>query len=155
VICDLHARMFGVRPCYCCCCCCFRLSDAEVKVYMPGLVERCGQPTPQMKAECRWVGSPAVLCHCWLCSNCLLCRTSGLYCPLAASICSERSPLVVQLPQAWCRATLLLLLLLPLVSPWCVVVLVCRDLMRRVSSLYPATKVISFIQEGLNSKNNR
>jgi hypothetical protein len=49
----------------------------------------------------------------------------------------------------------LLLLLLPMFSPWCVVMLVCRDLMRRVSSLYPATKVISFIQEGLNSKNNR
>lgn len=32
----------------------YRLSEAEVKVYMPGLVEKCGQPTPQMKAECRW-----------------------------------------------------------------------------------------------------
>ncbi|WIA20535.1 hypothetical protein OEZ85_004930 [Tetradesmus obliquus] len=60
----------------------YRLSDAEVKAYMPGLVEKCGQPTPQMKAE-------------------------------------------------------------------------CRDLMRRVTALYPATKCISYIQEGLNSKNNR
>ncbi|KAF6262791.1 armadillo-type protein [Scenedesmus sp. NREL 46B-D3] len=60
----------------------YRLSEAEVKVYMPGLVEKCGQPTPQMKAE-------------------------------------------------------------------------CRDLIRRVSSLYPPTKVIAFLQEGLSSKNNR
>lgn len=31
----------------------YRLSEAEVKVFLPGLVEKCGQPTPQMKEACR------------------------------------------------------------------------------------------------------
>ena len=31
----------------------YRLSDGEVKVFLPGLVEKRGQPTPQMKEACR------------------------------------------------------------------------------------------------------
>lgn len=60
----------------------YRLSDAEAKHFLPGLVEKCGQPTPQMKAE-------------------------------------------------------------------------CRDLIRRVGVMHPPAKVVIFVQEGLNSKNNR
>eukprot|EP00775_Hariotina_reticulata_P007310 gene7310-7523_t len=65
--------------------CCDRgylLSEWEVKSFLPGLVEKCGQPQPNVRAD-------------------------------------------------------------------------CRDLMRRVSMLYPPAKVLVYIQEGLNSKNNR
>lgn len=34
-------------------------------------------------------------------------------------------------------------------------VLWCRDLMVRVASMYSPVKVLPYIQEGLNSKNNR
>jgi hypothetical protein len=46
----------------------YRLTEAEVKVFMPGLVEKCGQPQPNVKADCRSVtlefvaASSAVLC---------------------------------------------------------------------------------------------
>jgi hypothetical protein len=33
----------------------YRLTEAEVKVFMPGLVEKCGQPQPNVRADCRWV----------------------------------------------------------------------------------------------------
>lgn len=32
----------------------YRLTEAEVKVFMPGLVEKCGQPQPNVRADCRW-----------------------------------------------------------------------------------------------------
>lgn len=31
----------------------------------------------------------------------------------------------------------------------------CRDLIRRVATMYPPAKVVTFLQEGLLSKNNR
>lgn len=31
----------------------YRMSEAEVKVFMPGLAEKCGQPQPNVKADCR------------------------------------------------------------------------------------------------------
>lgn len=31
----------------------YRLTEAEVKVFMPGLVEKCGQPQPNVRADCR------------------------------------------------------------------------------------------------------
>ncbi len=34
-------------------------------------------------------------------------------------------------------------------------VAVCRDLMVRVAAMYSPVKVVPYIQEGLNSKNNR
>mgnify|MGYP001806784400 CR=1 FL=1 len=33
----------------------YRLTEAEVKVFMPGLVEKCGQPQPNVRGDCRWV----------------------------------------------------------------------------------------------------
>lgn len=33
-----------------------RLSEAEVKVFLPALVEKCGQPQPKVMADCRCAG---------------------------------------------------------------------------------------------------
>ena len=44
----------------------YRLTEAEVKVFMPGLVEKCGQPQPNVKADCRE----------------LMVRVAGMYSPV-------------------------------------------------------------------------
>jgi len=31
----------------------YRLSDAEAKVFLPGLVEKSGQPQAQLRSDCR------------------------------------------------------------------------------------------------------
>lgn len=41
------------------------MTEAEVKVFMPGLVEKCGQPQPNVKADCRCDKVP------WLSQLCL------------------------------------------------------------------------------------
>lgn len=33
----------------------YRMTEAEVKVFMPGLVEKCGQPQPNVRTDCRSV----------------------------------------------------------------------------------------------------
>lgn len=50
----------------------YRLTESEVKVFMPGLVEKCGQPQPNVKADCRCAGaggSMAAACAC-RCGSC-------------------------------------------------------------------------------------
>jgi hypothetical protein len=40
----------------------YRMTEAEVKVFMPGLVEKCGQPQPNVKADCRCARTQCTLC---------------------------------------------------------------------------------------------
>lgn len=49
----------------------YRLTESEVKVFMPGLVEKCGQPQPNVKADCRCVGSAGMVVSC-ACDSALL-----------------------------------------------------------------------------------